>query len=187
MAPESLPDDTDDRAALFRTVTAERRMLLVLDNVRAAAQVTPLLPGSGSSAVPVTSRHVLADLPDAAFVPLSPLGRSDQQALLSALCGTRRVLEEPAAAAALLDRCGGLPPALWASAAGRPRGGRGRSPWSRDGRPPARTGCGNRAWAPWTSTRPSPWATSPCGTAKEPASGPPPAPSGCWACGPGTS
>ncbi|MEU4087604.1 AfsR/SARP family transcriptional regulator [Streptomyces aureus] len=109
---EALPEDTDDRAALFRTVVAGRRMLLVLDNARDAAQVTPLLPGSGGCAVLVTSRHVLADLPDAAFVPLSPLGRADQEALLTALCGARRVLEEPAAAAGILDHCGGLPLAL---------------------------------------------------------------------------
>ncbi|MFI0963317.1 AfsR/SARP family transcriptional regulator [Streptomyces sp. NPDC021080] len=109
---EPLPDDTDDCAALFRTVMAERRMLLVLDNARDAAQVAPLLPGSGSCAVVVTSRRVLADLPDAAFVPLSPLGRADQEALLTALCGARRVLEEPDAAAEVLDRCGGLPLAL---------------------------------------------------------------------------
>ncbi|MGW0766372.1 BTAD domain-containing putative transcriptional regulator [Streptomyces sp. NPDC002676] len=109
---ESLPDDTDDCAALFRTVMAERRMLLVLDNARDAAQVLPLLPGSGSCAVLVTSRHTLADLPDAVLVALSPLGACDQEMLLAALCGTRRVLEEPAAAAEILALCGGLPLAL---------------------------------------------------------------------------
>ncbi|GHI02065.1 regulator [Streptomyces cellostaticus] len=109
---ESFPDDTDDCAALFRTVMAERRMLLVLDNARDAAQVTPLLPGTGDCAVVVTSRHTLADLPDATFVPLSPLEPDDQEMLLAALCGSRRVLEEPAAAADILARCGGLPLAL---------------------------------------------------------------------------
>ncbi|MGW2703732.1 AfsR/SARP family transcriptional regulator [Streptomyces sp. NPDC001340] len=109
---ESLPEDTDDCAALFRTVMAERRMLLVLDNARDAAQVTPLLPGSGSCAVVVTSRHTLADLPDATLVPLSPLDNDAQKVLLAALCGGERVLEEPAAAADILAVCGGLPLAL---------------------------------------------------------------------------
>ncbi|MFF4044341.1 BTAD domain-containing putative transcriptional regulator [Streptomyces sp. NPDC001816] len=109
---ESLPEDTDDCAVLFRTVMAERRMLLVLDNARDAAQVTPLLPGSGSCAVVVTSRHTLADLPDATLVPLSPLDNDAQKVLLAALCGGQRVLEEPAAAADILAVCGGLPLAL---------------------------------------------------------------------------
>ncbi|GGW55487.1 regulatory protein AfsR [Streptomyces lucensis JCM 4490] len=109
---ESLPDDTDDRAALFRAVMAERRMLLVLDNARDAAQVTPLLPGDGGCAVIITSRHTLADLPDAVLVPLASLDLHDQEVLLAALCGVRRVCEDPPAAAEILEMCGGLPLAL---------------------------------------------------------------------------
>ncbi|WP_043183229.1 AfsR/SARP family transcriptional regulator [Streptomyces sp. NRRL F-5123] len=109
---ESLPGDMDDCAALFRTVLAHRRMLLVLDNARDAAQVLPLLPGSGGCAVVVTSRHTLTDLPAAVLLPLAPLTSADQEVLLAALCGSERVLEEPEAAAEILARCGGLPLAL---------------------------------------------------------------------------
>lgn len=109
---ESLPGDMDDCAALFRTVLAHRRMLLVLDNARDAAQVVPLLPGSGGCAVVVTSRHTLTDLPAAVLLPLAPLTSADQEVLLAALCGSERVLEEPEAAAEILARCGGLPLAL---------------------------------------------------------------------------
>ncbi|MFI0724038.1 AfsR/SARP family transcriptional regulator [Streptomyces sp. NPDC021224] len=109
---ESLPGDIDDCAALFRTVLAHRRMLLVLDNARDAAQVLPLLPGSGGCAVVVTSRHTLTDLPAAVLLPLAPLTSADQEVLLAALCGTERVLEDPQAAADILAMCGGLPLAL---------------------------------------------------------------------------
>ncbi|UWE07840.1 tetratricopeptide repeat protein [Actinacidiphila bryophytorum] len=108
----SLPADTDDCATLFRTVLAHRRMLLVLDNARDAAQVLPLLPGSGGCAVVVTSRHTLTDLPAALPLPLAPLTPADQELLLAALCGTERVLDEPEAAAEIMARCGGLPLAL---------------------------------------------------------------------------
>lgn len=109
---ESLPGDVDDCAALFRTVLAHRRMLLVLDNARDAAQVLPLLPGSGGCAVVVTSRHTLTDLPAAVPLPLPPLTPADQQELLAALCGTERVAGEPEAAADIMALCGGLPLAL---------------------------------------------------------------------------
>ncbi|MFI0900769.1 AfsR/SARP family transcriptional regulator [Streptomyces sp. NPDC020983] len=109
---ESLPGDMDDCAALFRTVLAHRRMLLVLDNARDAAQVLPLLPGSGGCAVVVTSRHTLTDLPAAVLLPLAPLTPADQQVLLAALCGTERVRDEPEAAAGIMALCGGLPLAL---------------------------------------------------------------------------
>ncbi|GLX49695.1 regulatory protein AfsR [Streptomyces hygroscopicus subsp. hygroscopicus] len=108
----SLPEDTDDCAAVFRTVLAHRRMLLVLDNARDAAQVLPLLPGSGGCAVVVTSRHTLTDLPAAVPLPLPPLTPADQEMLLVALCGTERVRGEPEAAAEIMALCGGLPLAL---------------------------------------------------------------------------
>ncbi|MER5886537.1 BTAD domain-containing putative transcriptional regulator [Streptomyces sp. NPDC001941] len=109
---ESLPEDTDDRAALFRAALAGRRVLVVLDNARDAAQVAPLLPGGDRASVVVTSRHTLADLPGAALVPLAPLDRAEQHTLLAAVCGPERMHGEPAAARDILAACGGLPLAL---------------------------------------------------------------------------
>ncbi|WP_367820886.1 AfsR/SARP family transcriptional regulator [Streptomyces sp. LMG1-1-1.1] len=109
---EALPDDTDDRALLFRTALAERRVLLVLDNARDAAHVAPLLPAGGPSAALITSRQLLADLPDSVSVPLSPLSPADQHALLAKLAGADRVRSEPEALADIMAACGGLPLAL---------------------------------------------------------------------------
>ncbi|MER5208043.1 BTAD domain-containing putative transcriptional regulator [Streptomyces sp. NPDC002825] len=109
---DALPEDTDDRALLFRSALAERRVLLVLDNARNAAHVAPLLPAGGPSAALITSRQLLADLPGSAKVPLSPLPESDQHALLAKLAGAERVGSEPEALAAIMAACGGLPLAL---------------------------------------------------------------------------
>ncbi|MFF7443118.1 BTAD domain-containing putative transcriptional regulator [Streptomyces sp. NPDC008122] len=109
---DALPEDTDDRATLFRSALAERRVLLVLDNARNAAHVAPLLPAGGHSAALITSRQLLADLPRSAKVPLSPLPESDQHALLARLAGAERVRSEPEALADIMAACGGLPLAL---------------------------------------------------------------------------
>ncbi|MFD4656351.1 BTAD domain-containing putative transcriptional regulator [Kitasatospora sp. NPDC058444] len=107
-----LPEHTDDRAALLRTALAERRVLLVLDNARDAAQVEPLLPGGCRSAVIVTSRHSLPELPAGARISLAPLDVEEQRALLSRLCGPERVRQDPDGAMRLLSACAGLPLAL---------------------------------------------------------------------------
>ncbi|MEO6084086.1 MAG: BTAD domain-containing putative transcriptional regulator [Umezawaea sp.] len=109
---DAIPAHIDDRSARFRAVLTERRVLLVLDNARDAGQVRPLLPGGGASAAVITSRQVLADLPSAYHLRLPPLDVEPQRTLLAALCGSRRVDGEPAAAAAVLAACGGLPLAL---------------------------------------------------------------------------
>ncbi|MGA5823352.1 BTAD domain-containing putative transcriptional regulator [Kitasatospora sp. NPDC094028] len=110
--PRPLPEHTDDRAALLRTVLADRRVLLVLDNARDAAQVEPLLPGGCRSAVIVTSRNTLPDLPASARFSLAPLDVEEQRALLSRLCGPERVRQDPDGALRLLAACAGLPLAL---------------------------------------------------------------------------
>ncbi|MFI6155488.1 AfsR/SARP family transcriptional regulator [Kitasatospora sp. NPDC051170] len=107
-----LPEDTDDRAALLRTALADRRVLLVLDNARDAAQVEPLLPGGCRSAVIVTSRNTLPDLPASARISLGPLDVEEQRALLSQLCGPERIRQDPDGAMRLLAACAGLPLAL---------------------------------------------------------------------------
>ncbi|WP_318306680.1 AfsR/SARP family transcriptional regulator [Amycolatopsis solani] len=100
-----------ERAARLRTAVAARRMLLVLDNAATVEQVRPLLPGTASCVVVVTSRDSLAGLValhGAHRVELDRLPADDAVALLRRLIGGR-VAAEPAAAAALAERCVRLP------------------------------------------------------------------------------
>jgi tetratricopeptide (TPR) repeat protein len=109
-----IPQDTSERAAHYRTLLAGRRMLVVLDNARSVDQVRPLLPGTSSSAVIVTSRDDLAGLvarDGATRVDLDVLAGPEAAALLRTLIGAR-VDAEPEAAAALAERCVRLPLAL---------------------------------------------------------------------------
>ncbi|MEV6243735.1 helix-turn-helix domain-containing protein [Lentzea sp. NPDC051838] len=105
-----LGDDGPADAAHYRSRLAGRRMLVVLDNALCAEQVRPLLPGSGSSAVIVTSRDDLAGLvarEGAHRISLDPLPQPEALALLGNLLG-----ENLPAATVLAHRCGGLPLAL---------------------------------------------------------------------------
>ncbi|MCE6997224.1 transcriptional regulator [Saccharothrix sp. S26] len=109
------PTDPHARAALFRSLVAGRRMLLVLDNAVDTAQVTPLLPGGRSCAVVVTSRDSLPGLivgHGAAHVPLDVLSGAEAHAILAERLGAVRVGEEPGAVEELVGLCGGFPLAL---------------------------------------------------------------------------
>ncbi|WP_328457170.1 tetratricopeptide repeat protein [Streptomyces sp. NBC_00386] len=112
VSPRSIPEDSDDRAALYRATLAERRVLVVLDNAGHTEQVLPLLPGTCPSAVVVTSRHTLAGLPGTSRITLGPLGRAEQRSLLASICGTELVRADPSATDRVLDACAGLPLAL---------------------------------------------------------------------------
>ncbi|MGW6691989.1 BTAD domain-containing putative transcriptional regulator [Streptomyces sp. NPDC054961] len=120
----SMPEDTDDRAALYRATLAERRVLVVLDNAGDAVQVAPLLVGSGPGAVVVTSRHGLTALAAATHITLQPLAANEQQQLLAAICGPEQLAAEQAATEAILRACAGLPLALRIVGARLARGGR---------------------------------------------------------------
>jgi DNA-binding XRE family transcriptional regulator len=109
-----LPIAEDERAALYRSLLSGRRMLVVLDNAGSAEQVRPLLPGSGSCLVLVTSRDSLRGLvarEGARRLNLDKLPLPEAVALLRALVG-RRIDAEPAVAARLADQCARLPLAL---------------------------------------------------------------------------
>ena len=109
-----LPADPAERAALFRTESAGRRLLIVLDNAASADQIRPLLPGSGPSMVLVTSRdHLggLVALDGANRVELAPLPTDDAVALLRLLIGPR-VADDPHSAETLVEQCARLPLAL---------------------------------------------------------------------------
>jgi tetratricopeptide (TPR) repeat protein/transcriptional regulator with XRE-family HTH domain len=106
-----LPHDEAERAARYRTLLADRRMLIVLDNASNTDQVRPLLPGSSSCVVVVTSRDALNGLVvrhGARRIRLDPLPPGEAVELLEVLIGDR-VAHEPDAAAALADRCVRLP------------------------------------------------------------------------------
>jgi DNA-binding SARP family transcriptional activator len=108
----AIPASADERAALYRTHLNGRRALVVLDNARDAAQVRPLLPGSASCAVIVTSRSRLSDLVGGGLVHLDVLDDIEALALFSRIVGTDRAAAEPDATAELLVNCAGLPLAL---------------------------------------------------------------------------
>ncbi|MFD4318886.1 BTAD domain-containing putative transcriptional regulator [Streptomyces sp. NPDC058548] len=118
--PQRIPEAVEARGALFRSLTAGRRLLVVLDNARSSEQVRPLLPGGDHCATLVTSRDRLGGLiaSDAARpVPLGHLPPADSAALLTTVLGKTRVAAEPAAAARLAGLCDGLPLALRVTAA----------------------------------------------------------------------
>jgi len=107
-----VPVDAEERAALYRTRLAERQMLTVLDDARDAAQVRPLLPGTGSCAVIVTSRQRLSDLAGSRLVDLDVLGEAEAAQLFTRIIGPERAEAEPGAVREVLAVCAGLPLAI---------------------------------------------------------------------------
>ncbi|MEV6604101.1 tetratricopeptide repeat protein [Kutzneria sp. NPDC051319] len=107
--------DLDEHAARYRSEVAGKRMLIVLDNAATADQVVPLLPGTPTCTVLVTSRRVLSALlhrHGAHHVPLSALDEDEAREFLVQGLGSRRVAAEPAAAEELIEACGRYPLAL---------------------------------------------------------------------------
>ncbi len=109
---DKVPVGDDERAALYRTRLTGRRVLIVLDNAKDAAQVRPLLPGSASCAVLVTTRNRTPDLASTRFVDLNVLEKPEAMALFSRIVGDERPAEEPEATAEVLFACAGLPLAI---------------------------------------------------------------------------
>jgi DNA-binding SARP family transcriptional activator/tetratricopeptide (TPR) repeat protein len=111
---QDIPPEEEERAARYRSLLAGKQVLVVLDNAGSADQVRPLLPGTTTCTVLVTSRDALAGLvalDGAARLDLDVLPRQDAVTLLRTLIGPR-VDAEPAAAAELADQCCRLPLAL---------------------------------------------------------------------------
>ena len=112
--PAALPMDEDGLVAHYRSLVAGKRLLVVLDNARDAAQVEPLLPGSETCTVLVTGRHRLAGLGvrGARLVDLDLLSEADARDLLARHIGPGPVADEAGAAADLVRWCAGLPLAV---------------------------------------------------------------------------
>ncbi|MFI9270473.1 BTAD domain-containing putative transcriptional regulator [Kitasatospora sp. NPDC052896] len=117
--PGALPVESEQRAALFRSVTWGRRLLLVLDDAADAAQVTAVLPGAPSCAVLVTGRGRALGPAGARVVPLGGLGPAEAGRLLrrAAAVGAGTGEADGPAAEAVLAVCAGWPLALRAAAA----------------------------------------------------------------------
>jgi tetratricopeptide (TPR) repeat protein len=117
---QDIPPEADERAARYRSLLAERTMLIVLDNARDEAQVRPLLPASPASLVLVTSRNQLTGLAaahGAQLISLDLLPREEAVQLLTARIGTGRAAAEPAAVEQIARLCADLPLALAVAAA----------------------------------------------------------------------
>jgi DNA-binding SARP family transcriptional activator len=112
MPGSAIPDAVDERAEMYRSLLAGKRLLVVLDDVAAVRQVTPLLPGSGSCAVIATSRMRLTEIPGARVLDVDLLAPDKGLALLGTVVGRHRVVGEANAAMALVRMVGGLPLAL---------------------------------------------------------------------------
>ncbi|MET8450475.1 BTAD domain-containing putative transcriptional regulator [Streptomyces sp. NPDC005209] len=110
--PSPLPETLDERAESLRSLLADRRMLLVLDDAGDAEQVLPLLPGTGSCAVIVTSRFRLTTLPGGKVLELDVFRQPQALTLLSLLIGHERMAAEPDVAEQLVEYCGRLPLAV---------------------------------------------------------------------------
>jgi tetratricopeptide (TPR) repeat protein len=124
---DRVPVEVDEAAALYRSSLAGRRVLVILDNAASSAQVRPLLPGSSTSFVLITSRTWLAGLiavEGASGLRLGVLPACESAELLSQLIGPDRMAAEPQTATRFADLCAHLPLALRivaANLAGEPR------------------------------------------------------------------
>jgi tetratricopeptide (TPR) repeat protein len=119
VAAEKIPVDVGEQTALYRSLTARRRLIIMLDNAATAAQVRPLLPGHGPAVVVVTTRRRLSGLAvdGASFLSVGPLDETESVRLLERMLGSDRTGAELDKARSLAALCGGLPLALCTSAA----------------------------------------------------------------------
>jgi DNA-binding SARP family transcriptional activator len=109
---EQVTVGSDEAGARFRSLTADRKMILVLDNAVDEAQVRPLLPSSTDTLVLVTSRRMLAALDGPVHLGLRPLSLDAARVLLGRSAGATRVEAEPEELGRLARLCDGLPLAL---------------------------------------------------------------------------
>ncbi|MFI5741103.1 tetratricopeptide repeat protein [Streptomyces anulatus] len=112
---ERIPPSETERIDAFHRVVADRKLLLVLDHARSAAQIAPLLTSAPSVLTLVVARRPLSGL-DAFPVPVGPLGDRDAARLLTKIVGKEVMRSARAALPAVLARCGGSPYALRAAA-----------------------------------------------------------------------
>ncbi|MEU9122526.1 BTAD domain-containing putative transcriptional regulator [Streptomyces sp. NPDC048506] len=112
VAPGDVPGEVEERTALWRTLLAQKRAVVILDDAAGTDQVRPLLPDSGSpSLVIITSRRHLAGLPGAHWVALDVLPPDDATTLFRKFAGEERT-RDATAVDHIVQLCGYLPLAL---------------------------------------------------------------------------
>ncbi|MFC4107961.1 AfsR/SARP family transcriptional regulator [Micromonospora zhanjiangensis] len=115
VTPEAVPSRPEAQVGLYRSLVADRRMLIVLDNAADSEQVLPLLPGTASCTVIVTSRRRLGGITaahGAKAIALNMLTDDEAWQLLAAHVGAARLVADPQATAEILRHCAGLPLAI---------------------------------------------------------------------------
>lgn len=120
VSPDQVPSDLDEQSAMYRTLLADKSMLVFLDNAADVDQVRPLLPGNGNCRVIITGRSKLVGLVathGARHLGLDVLSEEGARSLLERLLDDDRIRDEPAAVAELARLCGRLPLALRIAAA----------------------------------------------------------------------
>jgi transcriptional regulator with XRE-family HTH domain len=118
-----IPLEIDDSSSLLRERLVGRKVLIVLDNAANERQIRPLVPGTSSCAVLITSRARLGAIEATQQIDLGVFNRAKAIELLSRIAGAERVAAEPEAASQIVDHCGHLPLAIriaGAKLAGRP-------------------------------------------------------------------
>ncbi len=108
----AVPADLESRVELYRTLLADRKVLIVLDDAADERQIRPLLPGGSTCAVVVTSRNRLAVLEGAQHVDMQVMGEQEAIELLGRLAGRERMAAQPAQALEIVRLCGFLPLAV---------------------------------------------------------------------------
>ncbi|MEU7024545.1 BTAD domain-containing putative transcriptional regulator [Streptomyces sp. NPDC046203] len=113
---EKLPRGLDELGQLFRSWTADRRVLVVVDDVLTASQLRALMPGGSGCAVIATNRYRAHSLATGRKIVLPPLSRDESLTLFNGVAGVRRGGDEPASIRELMRHCEGLPLAVRAVA-----------------------------------------------------------------------
>lgn len=112
MPAAEIPATPTARAGAYRTLTADRRILVLLDNAHDTAQVTPLLPGTPGNAALITTRHRSLVPPGATRFEVPVPGRQEAVAMLGRFTGDAEIAAAPELALELVHACGQLPLAL---------------------------------------------------------------------------
>lgn len=112
VADSAVPPGLDERVALYRSLLASSRALVLLDDAATEAQVRPLLPGGPGSFTIVTSRAAMSGLAGAQRLRLQPLPAGEAGELVAKIAGAGRVSEDRDACARLVRLCGYLPLAV---------------------------------------------------------------------------
>lgn len=109
---ERIPDGLDARSAAWRSETAHRKLLVVLDSAVDADQVRPILPGASTCRTLITSRVRLADLVDVTTVALDVPSRREARTLFADVVGPHRIANQEADLERVLELCGRVPLAV---------------------------------------------------------------------------